>query len=211
MAIVLELQAEALKSDIDILSLLRKAYLVAKKLGLKDFESWIYKEMNGYSNTDLIPEYRKIKGSLKGLNPYTGWIPTLINDSELENLLTLRDIFDSIPSLNSLLKQGSKELSIPLNGNACHIISKFFKFETEYILSISPNCVENIIERVKNEILDWSLILEENNILGENLQFTYEEKEKAHTVPQITNYVSNFYGDVSDSKIQQGANHSLQN
>ena len=60
MSIVLELQKETLDETISIESLLRKAYLVAKKLKLKDFEEWINKEQNGYNGQ--IPEYRNVRG-----------------------------------------------------------------------------------------------------------------------------------------------------
>ena len=48
--IVIELQHEALKSDFDIMNLLRNAYLVARKLKLQEFEEWIKEELNGYKN-----------------------------------------------------------------------------------------------------------------------------------------------------------------
>lgn len=53
MAIVIELQQEALSKDTDLLSLLRKAYLVARKLKLKEFEEWINHELNGYGLDSL--------------------------------------------------------------------------------------------------------------------------------------------------------------
>ncbi|MFQ7675143.1 MAG: hypothetical protein ACLRK3_10590 [Ruminococcus sp.] len=43
--IVIELQHEALKSDFDIMNLLRNAYLVARKLKLQEFEEWIKDEL----------------------------------------------------------------------------------------------------------------------------------------------------------------------
>ena len=46
--IVIELQREALDEKISIESLIRKAYLVAKKLKLKEFEEWLNQEQNGY-------------------------------------------------------------------------------------------------------------------------------------------------------------------
>ena len=70
MGIVIELQREALDENISIESLMRKAYLVAKKLGLKEFEKWINQEQNGYD--EQIPEYRNIVGEIKAWNPYHG-------------------------------------------------------------------------------------------------------------------------------------------
>ena len=40
--IVIQLQREALDENVDIETLLRKAYLVARKLKLKEFEEWIF-------------------------------------------------------------------------------------------------------------------------------------------------------------------------
>lgn len=59
--IVIELQQEALKSDFDILNLLRKAYLVARKLKLNEFEKWIDSELNGYKNFRINTRLQAVK------------------------------------------------------------------------------------------------------------------------------------------------------
>ena len=66
MGIVIELQREALDEKISIESLMRKAYLVARKLNLKEFEEWISQEQNGYKQE--VPEYRNIAGEIKAWN-----------------------------------------------------------------------------------------------------------------------------------------------
>lgn len=68
-SIVLDLQNEGTKADCDIVSVLRKAHLIAAKLGLTDFDKWILCELNGYQNNDKVPDYRKIRGVLKAFNP----------------------------------------------------------------------------------------------------------------------------------------------
>ncbi|SFR71212.1 AbiTii domain-containing protein [Anaeromicropila populeti] len=209
MAIVLELQEEALKSDADILSLLRKSSLIARKLDLKDFQEWIYSELNGYKNTDNLPDYRYIRGDLKALNPVHGWVPVVISGEE-EKRFSIRKIYDSIPSINSLLVSNDKQLNLSLSGKEIDLLNKYIPFKTTYIILISPNSVSNIIEQVKNRILDWSITLEEYRILGDNLSFTTDEKEKAKNEPQIVNYISNFYGPVTDTQFQQGTTNSKQ-
>lgn len=57
---------------------------------------------------------------------------------------------------------------------------------------------------VRNKILDWALLLEENEILGENMTFTEKEREIASNTQVINNYTNNFYADVKDIGIQQG-------
>ena len=56
-SIVLELQKEAQGSNVSVSSLLRKALVVASKLKVKEFEEWINNELNGYGDTDKIPEH----------------------------------------------------------------------------------------------------------------------------------------------------------
>ena len=46
--IVLELQKEAMDKNADIESLLRKSYVIARKLKLPEFEEWIQCEQEGY-------------------------------------------------------------------------------------------------------------------------------------------------------------------
>lgn len=75
---------------------------------------------------------------------------------------------------------------------------------------IYPNAINDIIEQVKNKILDWAIVLEENGIMGEGISFTTEEKSRAQSEPQIVNYISNFYSSVSDLQFQQGTDNSRQ-
>lgn len=210
MAIVIELQEEALKSDADILSLLRKSSLIARKLDLKDFQKWINNELNGYKGGSNIPDYREIRGELKAWNPYHGWIPVVAPNNELETMFNTRRIPDSIPSLNSLLSEGHSQLSISIPAEMTTYFNRLTDFETVYALMISKSSISNILEQVKNKLLDWAITLEENGILGEELRFTNEEKTKAQSEPQIVNYISNFYSSVSDSQIQQGTTNSNQ-
>jgi len=90
------------------------------------------------------------------------------------------------------------------------LFNEYGYFDTVYTIMIPQNAISNIIERVKNKILDWAITLEENGILGDGLSFTSEEKTKAQSEPQIVNYISNFYGAVSDSQVQQGTTNSNQ-
>ena len=50
----------------------------------------------------------------------------------------------------------------------------------------------DIIEKVKNTILEWTLKLEEKGIIGDNMTFTEKEKNTATSIPQTIN---NYYGD----------------
>ena len=101
MSIILELQQAATSSDVDILNLLRKAYLVARKLKLRDFTKLIDHEMNGYGEDDDTPQYRYHQGPLVISNPYNGEILAL--NSRLLKPISVPSR-DSIASLQSLIE-----------------------------------------------------------------------------------------------------------
>lgn len=210
--IVLELQREALLPDIKVTDLLRKAYVVAKKLKLNDFEKWINSELNGY-HTPLerrsLPKYRKVRGVLKAWNPYNGWIPALFNNDELANLISNQPVFQSIPELEDLISKSDGMLAMRLDESINNTLNRLVEFPTEYRLNISSSSVVNISESVKSIILDWTLKLEEVGIFGYDMTFSEEEKTIAQSSP-IQNFTNNFYGEVSSPQLQQGTVDSFQ-
>lgn len=206
--IVIQLQEEALSKDTDILTLLRKAYLIARKLNLKDFEEWISCEQNGYGKEKQVPSYRHVTGEVKAWNPYHGWIPVLFDkDTPLDE----HDLFDSLANLVNVYENTEGKsclLNFPPELNM--YLSQYGRTATKFSLHISLNQIYNVIEQVRNKILDWAITLEENGILGEGLQFTSEEKEKALNSPPVVSYTNNFYSAVKDSQIQQDTRDSTQ-
>ena len=117
-SIVLELQQEVLKTDCDILNALRKAHVIASKLQLKEFDAWIIHELNGYSNLDEadIPEYRKVKGSLKARNPYQGWIPVEFDTIEIHDAVCTRYLREPISSILELHKNSKHHIQVEFSG-----------------------------------------------------------------------------------------------
>ena len=69
--------------------------------------------------------------------------------------------------------------------------------------SESPGIIR-IMSTVRNKILDWALLLEENGIVGNEMTFTDVEKQIAIDTPVINNYINNFYSKVSDVDMKQG-------
>ena len=191
--IVIELQQEVLKQDCDIVNVLRRAHVIATKLQLTEFDSWITYELNGYPNQEVCPEYRKIKGVLKAFNPYQGWIPAMINDIEMETDVCERKMANSISEIVSLCQEENDLLS-EFTGAQTEILNKIFRttFPMKYALFIPRTSVMDIIEKVKNTILEWTLKLEEKGIIGDNMTFTEKEKNTATSIPQTIN---NYYGD----------------
>lgn len=215
-SIVLELQKEITSSNCDIVNVLRKAHLIASKLKLTDFDQWIQYELDGYPDQQVsCPEYRNIRGSLKAFNPRLGWIPALINDNELEKEICEKKLTNSISEIISLSKSSENVLISELSGKYFDIFNTMFDspHPMRYALHFSTTAVKDIEEKVKNTILEWTLKLEAEGIVGENMVFSEKEKYDAINIPPTVN---NYYGNTSvinspsdNVKIVSGSENSV--
>ncbi len=191
-SIVLELQNEVTKQDCDIVNVLRKAHLIARKLNLIDFDKWISCELNGYTNDDTIPEYREVQGVLKALNPYHGWVCVMVTNKKTEEALCCRRLRNSISEIKSLSDKNENFLVLNLPSAAQILLNEWSgSLPTQFRVELSATAIGDILEKVKNTVLEWTMKLEEEGILGEGMQFNSTEKEIARRIPQTVN---NYYG-----------------
>lgn len=205
MGIIHELQNEATSNE-NISNLIRKAYMVAKKLDLREFEEWLYNELNGYKEYNSIPSYRKVICDLIAWNPYHGWVPVIIDNTELNDIITHRKINDSISYL-AKVRNENDTAQLPIPNDIRNFISKMCDFDTKYTISFSTSYIDGIIEIVQNSILKWALNLEKEGIIGDNMTFTDKEKEIAKNTSNITNYIT---GNVGNLMLQQNSDNSTQ-
>ena len=116
--LVLQLQSDALNSDISVSDLLLKAKVVATKLNATDFLQWVECEINGYRDTNEVPNYREIRGTVQGYNPYKGWQNVIWPNSDMENTASTRRVFQSLSTLEDLLEdQNAGTLYFPFPAN----------------------------------------------------------------------------------------------
>ncbi|WP_186576042.1 AbiTii domain-containing protein [Aquibacillus kalidii] len=208
-SIVLELQREAMSSESNVRELLRKSLVIARKLKIPDFEKWVNLELSGYRNhTDKAPEYREIHGTLQWFNQFRGWCPVVSEDPELMDIITNVKLFESISELEQLVIAESNNLVYQLTQHQQNLISSLGDGGIqEFRLLFGKNQAQRVIDTVKDIILDWTIKLEEDGILGEGITFSDKEKQEANR----QNYtVNNFYGNTSGVQIQQHTQHSTQ-
>lgn len=207
-SLVLELQEDAYNSTSDISSLLRKAYVVAKKLKVSEFEEWIHKELNGYpASSKGIPKYREIQGEIKAWNPYQGWIPVIFEDTKVSEKITRNVIIQPVTEIELLVSSSNGTLVMTLSHQLQRQLDKTAPFETQYQLQFGVSQAKKILETVRNVVLEWALKLEEDGILGEGISFSKEEKSLANEKGYTVNH---FYGDINQSQIQQNTDNSTQ-
>lgn len=206
---VIELQKDIINNNLDIVSILRKAHLIASKLNLFDFDKWINYELNGYDDYSSIPKYRSVNGEIKAKSPFYGLIPVMLS-SNIANDLNIRKIPNPMSEIVSLVKNNKSitislpsELSEMLCANSGIILPCYYIFGTHYLVGI--------IDSVKNTLLEWCIKLEKDGILGEEFEFNNQEIEKAKEIPQQINYYGQVInGNVNNSRIINENDNSIE-
>jgi len=207
-SLVLELQKDALDKNTRVSDLLRKAFVVSKKLSIIKIEEWLENELNGYPSNSNIPDYRTVHGQIKVWNPYQGWQPLNFSNPKEAEILSKRKINQSIGELDSIVENNKNvDLQVPFSQENINKIMKSMDTPLHPVLFISYTEVIKILNVVRNTVLNWSLQLEKEGIMGEGMSFSKKEKQISDKATyQITNYI----GSMQNSQIQQDSSGAIQ-
>lgn len=208
-SLVLDLQAAALDEHQSVSSVLRKAKVVASKLNLTDALSWIDAELSGYESELDVPDYRKLTVSVEALNPYYGWQKVQFDD-RLREIFTQRALSAGVPLLEEYTDRARQDpkarliLATPQSGVDLIHSEMPIKLRVESFADIS--ICKHVTAAVRARVLDWSLELEKEGVLGEGMTFSESEKRQAAQVPQINigsiaNLAGSIGGVISDQSI----------
>ncbi len=211
--LVLRLQELATDNSSDITELLRKALMVAVKLGLNDFRDWVNSELHGYEALK-VPEYRKVRAELKVRNPYHGLVPFLITDQRIVDLVCNVPLQVPVGSIVDLLnneRENGSSLLIPFPNEQKTILMDIqdSNFPLEPVRTIAHNQIAAILDSIRTTILDWALKLESDGIIGDGMAFSEEEKDRAKSSITIENF-QGVLGNVSNSSVNQDLDMSIQ-
>jgi hypothetical protein len=206
-SLVEELQRDALDGRIDVADLLRKAFVVASKLDLGDFKKWCESELKGYTHGPL-PIYRVLHGTLRAWNPYNGWIPVFIEDTEIANRLSTHQEPSPIGAIQDLMSNSDGgNFTVRLSSTAQKYLLRGMNVPLESSLRLGRSEVARLLDAVRNLILDWSLRLESDGIKGDGMSFSTDEKEIARRnsddLQSVVNYIK--IENMVNSSIQQSS------
>ena len=200
--LVKDIQLDILNNK-DIVSILRKTLVLAKKLNLSDLEILIKSELNWYDNKGKIPKYRIVKGNrIVWWNPYHGWILANIDNDKLFDLLTTIKIYESI----SVIEKFAQRWAVVCLST--EYMSRFMNISTEYKVQVAKKPFINIIEYLKNFILETCIDLEKEWINGNWISFSNKEVQVAKNIPSVTNI---FYWEIKTNNLQISSDNSQQN
>ena len=210
-SLVEDLQKDALNHDVRVTELLQKSLVVATKLKLDEFASWVRRELDGYGKEE-VPEYRVLHGSPQVFNPYRGYQPLHFGDVEQAKRFSRMHFNTPIGELEHDLlgarKSGSSAFQVSYSPGVEKMLMDAIDFRLQPSLHINASQFQRVLDAVRKIILEWSLKLEADGITGEGMSFSPKEKERAQAVTyNIKNYIQ---GNIQDSQIQIEAENSTQ-
>ena len=213
-SLVLELQEMATDRRNDVSDLLRRALVVATKLRLEDFKQWITWELHGYDHTcKEVPEYRLLRATMHVLNPYHGLQPFFMPPELEDSLCDIQfrgPISNVVGTLERQRSEGMTPPQFPLTSRQRTFLMQNMELPLEPMRIVSESQFDTLIDAVRSTVLEWSLKLEDEGIVGEGMGFSPEEKERAAVSTQI--HIGNFQGvlgDVSQSQVTQNLDMSV--
>jgi hypothetical protein len=190
MSIVLKLQKKCLDKNEDLQSLLREALLISTKLKLFDFKDWVNNELKGYEDYFQVPKYREIYSTLRFFSQFHGWTDATFNDEKIADIINKNNLMQPIGELEHIsLKEN--ELTLSILPSHEQMIKKLFNTDSKPAKFIGKTQIYGIVEQVRNILLEWTLKLEEDGILGSD-DVIFSEKEKE--VAQKNIHIENFTG-----------------
>lgn len=175
MNILKEIRDEIINESVSLSSILRKARVLASLLKHSDFEKWVLSELNGYNQDDpSIPDYRKLY--VESIGDFSGPfgsggrnlpIPTLNLPDYIQKFANETNIIQGIKSIESLVENGKSD-SLVINWPADLIAvcqSKIYQHMNLYSARkvLSKSQFEQILDTVRNKLLDFILELIEKN------------------------------------------------
>ena len=200
-SLVQELEQDAYDKGASLSNMLRKAKAVAVKLQLKQPMQWVEAELNGYGTSE-VPDYRKLSGKARTRNPYHGWQPLMFGDAEIERMVCEHPIPNSVSEIEHLLETPGAP-SVALSGRQAEMLCGMAQMPILPIsVFFSPGSFVSILDAVRNKVLDWSLQLQADGIMGEGMSFRPEEKAMAsnkgdiYHIGSIGSFAGNMGGQV---------------
>ncbi len=200
-ALVPELVNMASDPAVSTGDLLRRALVVARRLGVPDLVDWITSELEGYGDRPL-PTYRIVQGRPQVFNPYHGYQPLMFDTAESAECFSKANVRQSIPELEQLA-QSKSEIRMTYSATVEHMLRESLNVPLTPSMSLSTVQIHGMVQTVRSQILKWALDLEGQGVLGEGMTFTQQEKL---AVQEHHFHISN----VSGSQIQIGSNGSTQ-
>lgn len=201
-SLVIDLQRDALDPKVRVSDLLRRAFVVAKKLNLAEFEAWVTHELHGYPVGTECPKYRVFEGQPRVWNPYHGWQPVVFASTKQQTSFCRMPTRQPVAEIEALVAQAAQSgggLTSNFPPEVARQLMELSGAPGAPVLHIDSSTLVGVLDAVRSALLKWSLRLQEDGIRGDETGFSDEEKAVAVAAPYTVN---NFFAPISGSQLQ---------
>lgn len=167
-----QVQDDAVDHTVPVPALLRRALVLAKRLGYAPLAEWAQLELDGYPDDAELPEYRAWRAAnvLGDFSGYAGAsirnqpLPSHIVKEEWRRLLFGFELRQGVAQYQAVVDSGNDSLIFPWNQNfVLHYQSKFMEHfalvTARRIVSVTE--IHQILDAVRTRLLNFALELEE--------------------------------------------------
>jgi hypothetical protein len=167
--ILQQIQSDLLDQNAILSNTLRKARVLASQLQSQELSSWVSQELDGYKTDKELPDYRLIRTRSVGKWTNGAWLVNNrgvrlsdIDDEELRKTLTTFQVYDGIRTVEQLAAKleyhfiFSPEITSHVN---YYVKENGYGF-AEIELAIASHDFEQILDTIKNRLLDFILKLD---------------------------------------------------
>jgi hypothetical protein len=199
-AIIEQIQRDAVDEQVRVSTLLRKVKLAAAKLGLGTIEDWVESELNGYDGR--VPDYRIVYGRPMSQNPVRGWEPI---GGHIEQI-SRRAVGNSVAALEQMIGEakagGTFQIAFP-DSVRDKLNSSNGTHGWLAALEVDKSAFVAIIDRVRTMVLDWALAMEKAGVHGSEFSFEPAEKKAAQSASTTINIgnIASFAGNLGTGNV----------
>ncbi|GHH99718.1 AbiTii domain-containing protein [Neobacillus kokaensis] len=163
---------DTVSGQVDLENILLRLKVILSDLEDKDILGWIEGELRGYSEEDIVPDYRIITGRAMGtyiVNGAAKYSNALVPlhftamDKDMIDKMHIINVRDGISTIEKNLKSKNRDrLGRPVPTELCHAISSYELQIVGMDIMFAANDFEAILSNVKDKIVDIVMMLEKN-------------------------------------------------
>lgn len=199
---------------VDLHTSLKRTKVILQEIGNNDINDWINNEIEGYKNIEDIPEYRKVRGILRGsfidgvLNRCNVAIPLNNVDNDDVEALVVNSSKQSVYALQQAISS-NHSFERKLTHQECAYLSKKTGYGIyDAYAQTDSSAVMNILSQIENKLLDILMCLEKEFGNLDELDINIESKSE-NDLKRIVNYICVIIN--NDKSVTIGNNNEFNN
>ena len=200
MGLLDEIRDDLVNESVGLSNTLRKAKILASRLGVSEFRDWLHFELNGYPDEDKTPQYRRfrpvnmgtfhgpLQSQMKNVVLPTYNLPDWVRDFA-ENFVFL----EGVGHLEGIVAADSDSFRRRWPQELLMVARKYINLSGEMVLvdaeqPLPIHVVSGIIDKIKNVLLDFILDLQENEVAPEEMESDTETRQVVRNLFEFNIY-----------------------